>query len=278
MIPEYCIAEWRQKAPWAENYQVEQDLIISRALIEIYQNEKISESLVFRGGTALNKLYIIPPARYSEDLDFVQIKSEPIGPTIANIRNVLDNWLGSPKGKLTERSAKLIYNYLTVDGFSAKVKIEINTTEHYQVQKLSNIEYSIRSTWFEGKSHIVTYQLEELIATKLRALYQRRKGRDLFDLWYVLNQNIVNVENVLQIFKLYCNRENQIITRALFEKNLSQKYLHPEFRIDMQALLAQGTEWNFEDAFDFVNDMLINKIPGKSWRGLESKKHEENII
>src|SRR5436189_506114 len=99
MIPEYCITEWRQKAPWSEDYQVEQDLIISRALIEIYQNEKISDSLVFRGGTALNKLYITPPARYSEDLDFVQIKSEPIGPTIASIRNKLDNWLGTPKGK-----------------------------------------------------------------------------------------------------------------------------------------------------------------------------------
>jgi predicted nucleotidyltransferase component of viral defense system len=277
MIPEYCITEWRQKAPWTKDYQVEQDLIISRVLIEIYQNEKISENLVFRGGTALNKLYITPPARYSEDLDFVQMKSEPIGPTIANIRNILDNWLGAPKGKLTERSAKLIYNYLTIDGNSAKVKIEINTTEHFQVQNLSNMEYSINSAWFEGKSRIVTYQLEELIATKLRALYQRRKGRDLFDLWYISKQNLVNVENVIQIFQQYCNREKQIITRALFEKNLSQKYLHPEFKIDMQTLLAQDAEWNFDDAFDFVNDTIINKIPGKSWKGLESKKHEENL-
>jgi predicted nucleotidyltransferase component of viral defense system len=205
------------------------------------------------------------------------MKSEPIGPTIANIRNILDNWLGAPKGKLTERSAKLIYNYLTIDGNSAKVKIEINTTEHFQVQNLSNMEYSINSAWFEGKSRIVTYQLEELIATKLRALYQRRKGRDLFDLWYISKQNLVNVENVIQIFQQYCNREKQIITRALFEKNLSQKYLHPEFKIDMQTLLAQDAEWNFDDAFDFVNDTIINKIPGKSWKGLESKKHEENL-
>lgn len=43
MIPEYCITEWRQQAPWSEDYQVEQDLIISRALVEIYQNKEVSE-------------------------------------------------------------------------------------------------------------------------------------------------------------------------------------------------------------------------------------------
>ena len=33
MIPDYCLTEWRQQVPWVEDYQVEQDLIISRALI-----------------------------------------------------------------------------------------------------------------------------------------------------------------------------------------------------------------------------------------------------
>lgn len=267
MIPQYCIAEWRQKAPWSMDYQVEQDLIISRALIEIYQNIELREKLVFRGGTALNKLFIHPPARYSEDLDFVQIISEPIGPTIAAIRASLDNWLGAPKGKLTERSAKLIYSYLSSNGNTAKVKIEINTTEHFQVLNLKNLDYSVKSEWFDGQSHILTYELDELIATKLRALYQRRKGRDLFDLWYVLKQKLINIDNVIKIFHQYCKREKQIITRALFEKNLAQKYLHPDFRIDMQNLLSAGADWNFEDAFNFVNQSIINKIPGNAWKG-----------
>ena len=51
MIPEYCVTEWRQQVPWAQDHQVEQDLIISRALVCLYTNEKIKESLVFRGGT-----------------------------------------------------------------------------------------------------------------------------------------------------------------------------------------------------------------------------------
>ncbi len=79
MIPEFCLTEWRQEVPWVEDYQVEQDLIISRALINLYENPKIRNTLVFRGGTALHKLYIKPAARYSEDIDFVQIDSAPIG-------------------------------------------------------------------------------------------------------------------------------------------------------------------------------------------------------
>jgi len=73
MIPDYCLTEWRQQVPWVEDYQVEQDLIISRALVSLYERQKIKDTLVFRGGTALNKLYIQPAARYSEDIDLVQI-------------------------------------------------------------------------------------------------------------------------------------------------------------------------------------------------------------
>ncbi len=108
---------------------VEQDLIISRALVDLFTHSDIKQSLVFRGGTALNKLYIDPPARYSEDIDLVQLKSEPIGKMLNAIREVLDPWLGAPQRKLSERSAKLIYRYTAVDNTPAKLKIEINTID-----------------------------------------------------------------------------------------------------------------------------------------------------
>ena len=96
MIPEYCLTEWRQQVPWVEDYQVEQDLIISRALVDIYQQPLLKDKLAFRGGTALNKLFLTPPSRYSEDIDLVQLKAEPIGATVGAIRDALDHWLGKP--------------------------------------------------------------------------------------------------------------------------------------------------------------------------------------
>ena len=72
MIPRPYIAKWKDIAPWNSFVQVEQDLIISRTLIELFSNEYIRENLAFRGGTALHKLYLPPAPRYSEDIDLVQ--------------------------------------------------------------------------------------------------------------------------------------------------------------------------------------------------------------
>lgn len=119
--------------------------MISRALVELYNQSKVKSALVFRGGTALNKLFINPPARYSEDIDLVQIKSEPIGETLDSIHDALDTWLDKPKCKLTERSAKLIYRYMSIDGIVAKLKIEINTTEHFHMNSLQEISYEVKS-------------------------------------------------------------------------------------------------------------------------------------
>ena len=71
MIPKDFLTAWRHHAPWVLDAQIEQDLIISRALVEIFSQAELKETLAFRGGTALYKLYLIPPARYSEDLDLV---------------------------------------------------------------------------------------------------------------------------------------------------------------------------------------------------------------
>lgn len=163
MIPEYYVEGWKTQSNWQSMLQVEQDLIISRALIDLYQNETIKKALVFRGGTALNKLFLTPPARYSEDLDFVQKNPEPIGQTIDAIRAILSPWLGEPKRKITERSAKLIFKYESVTKVMAKLKVEINTTEHFQALPLREEVFSINSEWFSGEAQIPTYELDELM-------------------------------------------------------------------------------------------------------------------
>ena len=60
MIPQDFISEWKKAAPWPENDQVEQDLIICRALVEIFSHPDLADNIAFRGGTALFKLHLIP--------------------------------------------------------------------------------------------------------------------------------------------------------------------------------------------------------------------------
>jgi len=261
MIPKNFIERWRINAGWQTLAQIEQDLVISRALIELYNDQHIREALVFRGGTALNKLFLKPPARYSEDIDFVQKKPEPIGATINVIMNLLKPWLDEPKWKITQRSAKLVYKYQSINNLPAKLKIEINTTEHFQVLPFKREHFAINSDWYEGSTEIITYELEELMATKLRALYQRRKGRDLFDLWYVYKHKMININKVIDIFQKYCANGGINISGKLFLKNLELKRKNKGFQIDMNVLLPSKIDWNFDEAFDFVKNNIVSKIP-----------------
>ncbi|WP_249791456.1 nucleotidyl transferase AbiEii/AbiGii toxin family protein [Bradyrhizobium sp. SRL28] len=68
MIPALNIVAWSQTTPWVEQRQVEQDLIISRALVALFSDEFLKAEL---GGTALNNLHFPKPLRYSEDIDLV---------------------------------------------------------------------------------------------------------------------------------------------------------------------------------------------------------------
>lgn len=94
MIPFDYTTEWRAEAPWIGGAQVEQDLVISRALVEIFSHPALAEALALRGGTALSKLYLRPPARYSEDIDLVQTEAQPAGPMMDTLRAVMEPSLG----------------------------------------------------------------------------------------------------------------------------------------------------------------------------------------
>ena len=261
MIPEVFIENWRKTVPWQMTEQIQQDLMIGRALVDLYNDPHVKDALVFRGGTALNKLFINPPARYSEDIDFVQKNADPIGQTIDAIRALLKPWLGDPKWKITQRSAKLIYKYESINKSASKLKIEINTTEHFQVLPLKKVPFSMDSDWFKGTADIITYEMDELMATKLRALYQRRKGRDLFDIWYVATNELINLNRVFDIFAKYCAYNDVQISREEFIKNLDQKKDNRDFHVDMSLLLPSKLHWNFDEAYQFVVANVISKLP-----------------
>src|SRR5438309_10068960 len=111
MIPKPYIAAWRVQAPWSSDGYVEQDLVLSRAIVEIFSDSFLRERLAFRGGTALQKVYLKEPVRYSEDIDLVQRHAEPIGPVMNAIRAKLDVWLGKPKWELSRANASLVYRF-----------------------------------------------------------------------------------------------------------------------------------------------------------------------
>ena len=268
MIPRDYITQWRDRAPWTEDFQVEQDLVISRALVEIFSDPVLAGALAFRGGTALYKLYLTPPARYSEDIDLVQVEPGPAGPMMDALRNALDPWLGKARWKQSQGRVTFGYRFLSEDvpAIRLRLKVEINTREHFAVLGFTERPFSVESRWYSGQAEIATFELDELLATKMRALYQRRKGRDLFDLAMGLVDARSNPGRIAAAFREYMDREGGPVTRAMFERNLAAKIDDAQFNADMSALLRPGFEWRPAETAGTVSEQLISLLPGEPWK------------
>jgi predicted nucleotidyltransferase component of viral defense system len=269
MIPRDYITEWRAQAPWVQDSQVEQDLVISRALVELFSHPALKNAIAFRGGTALYKLFITPAARYSEDIDLVQINAAPAGPIMDAIREVLNPWLGPPQWKQTEGRVTFNYRFQSEDrpSIPLRLKVEMNTREHFSLHGIQAMSFAVSSRWFSGACDIGTYTLDELLGTKLRALYQRKKGRDLFDLETALNREGTNPARIVDVFLEYMKRGGYQISRALFEQNMAAKMTDPQFTADIGPLLAPGYSWTPDKAADLIMRELIERLPGDPWKG-----------
>ena len=269
MIQRAFIAEWREHAPWASDEQVEQDLLLSRALVELFADQELREKLVFRGGTALHKLFLGTPARYSEDIDLVQAEAGAIGPIMDAVHRRLDPWLGRPQWKQNRGRVTFYYRFTTEmePVQQRRLKIEINTREHFSVLGLVRRPFVIASRWWSGQADVATYAIEELLGTKLRALYQRKKGRDLFDLWAAPRSSAVDPRQVINCFLRYVEHDGLSISRAEFEANLQGKLADPVFRRDVEPLLAVGTDWDPAAAASYALSELVSLLPGEPWKG-----------
>jgi predicted nucleotidyltransferase component of viral defense system len=263
MIPQRYLEEWKTQAPWPTDAQVEQDLIIARALVELFSDDLLKNALAFRGGTALHKLYLQPQARYSEDIDLVQINSEPINLILKQIRERL-SFLGTKRTvKQHIHNNTIIYRFDTSTHpiINMRLKIEINTREHFHVFGLKQIPYKVENSWFSGKCILTGYELEELLGTKLRALYQRRKGRDLFDLYWALKNHQVDTEKLIRCYKTYMQFSvDKPPTQKQFLINMEEKMTDREFLEDIHIILKPGVEYNNEVAWEVVRKEIVEKI------------------
>lgn len=262
LIPQADILAWRASHPWLTNAQVEQDLIISRAMVELFTTTSLQSALAMRGGTAIHKLYLAPATRYSEDIDLVQMQPGSIGPLLDEIRATLDSWLGKPQREQNANDVKLIYRIHSeiAPVVNLRVKIEINTREHEAVEGTVRKPFLVASRWFSNEAAITTFSINELLGTKMRALYQRRKGRDLYDLWHALATNTVDPSQVIRCFRKYTGDTNPPLTRDVFTRNLEEKLSNAGFLSDMAPLLRPGLNYDPSEAYRLVNEQLLARM------------------
>jgi len=261
MIPRRFIEEWKENAPWPNDSQVEQDLIISWALVHIFSDSYLRKDLAFRGGTALHKLILPKPVRYSEDIDLVRRRTGPVKETVAKLQEQL-SFLGSSSVERSQNNITLKFRFDSEipPVVKLRLKVETNCREHRIAFQYVEQDYSVESSWFKGAASIITYCTEELMGTKVRALYQRKKGRDLFDLWYTLKNTECELSKIIKAFEHYKKMSGVRISKKQYIKNIESKLQDPDFKGDVTGLLLPDIKFDFDQAWTYLLSTLINQM------------------
>lgn len=101
----------------------------------------------------------------------------------------------------------------------------------------------------------------------MRALYQRKKGRDLYDLWLALRSSKIDCDRIVECFQRYMEHDSATVSRAELEANLAAKLKSATFLEDLRLLIPADVEYDPVFAVEVVRSELVAKLPGEPWKG-----------
>ncbi len=245
---------WADEHGFADLPLAELDLRLVQALKAIYEDSFLTERLFMKGGTAINKLYLKETSRLSADLDFNHIGSkEQVSKEKKSLREKLTELLKAQdpsysihtKRKYEQTTLKI--GYRTVAGTPQNFKLEISHIERFPI--LEPVEKQLETS--EGRFKIATYQLEELTATKLRALFERLKGRDIYDLYFVSELKPEPI-NTRKLFLYYFYRSKKVFNPKVYFRNLSERYKSAHYVDDVSKFVKPTVQFSLKPAAQHV--------------------------
>ena len=264
--------------PWPSQTQVEQDLLLCRAMSALFDDKFLHGQIAMRGGTLLHKVHLAPPSRYSEDIDLVVFGDRPEEHIRKAIRRVLNDVLGTPRtsawGTIAlairntikpSRVLRMTYSVPSISesGTTLDIVIEANVTERKSHRPIVEIPFEFPFRDAPVKIRINGYDIHEMLGTKMRVLFQRRRGRDLFDLYWALTvaKPPVDPAAIIESFQHYLRQEGSTAGRAEFVGILESHLADPGFCSDMDQLLRVGTEYDPHKAGEHVKNTLLSRLP-----------------
>lgn len=264
--------------PWPALYQIEQDLLLCRAMVAIFSDKFLKDEVAMRGGTVLHKIHLAPASRYSEDIDLVAVGERPKEHIRAALKRVLEPVLGRERSsawdfvKLAVRNAvkpseilRVIYEVPSVSepGRPLRIEVEVNVSERKPFRPLQILPFSVPFRDKTLQASIASYDIHEMLGTKMRALFQRMKGRDLFDLHWALTHATppVSPDVVIECFLHYMAEEKTTVPRQEYLDHLALCLEDAGFRNDMAPLLLTGLEYEPRLAGGTVRERLLALLP-----------------
>ena len=264
--------------PWPSQRQVEQDLLLCRAMAAIFNDRFLHSQVAMRGGTLLHKVHLAPPSRYSEDIDLVVFGDRPEQHIRRALRRVLSDVLGAPKasawGAITlairnsvkpSRVLRMTYSLPSISepGMTLDIVVEANVTERTPHRPIVQIPFEFPFRDALVKTLVNGYDIHEMLGTKMRALFQRRRGRDLFDLYWALTlaKPPVDPAAIIESFQHCLRQEASSAGRAEFVGILQSHLADRGFCSDMSQLLRVGAEYDPQKAGAYVKARLLSLLP-----------------
>jgi hypothetical protein len=258
VIPDAYVTHWANGAPWPTRTQIEQDLLLSRLICEIANHPYLGDELIFRGGTCFHKLHIHPARRYSEDLDYVRVTAGGIKEFTTAMSEIGDS-LGFTVRTQVSANPKVYLITDSGEGLRIRIKIEVNTRERSPAHPIQQLDYQVDSPWWSGSAAVRTFTTRELVATKIRAMFERNKGRDLFDMWLALTQLDLTGDDLVAAFGPY---HSPSITAKTAIANLRAKLGNDGFRHDLDAFVtATPAGYDIDSAAELVIADVLDKLP-----------------
>jgi predicted nucleotidyltransferase component of viral defense system len=267
-----------EAVPWPSQRQVEQDLLLCRSMAALFSDAFLKCQIAMRGGTLLHKVHLRPAARYSEDIDLVVVGDRPEEHIRRALRRVLSDVLGAPTTSAWDTLGLAIRNVVkpsrvfrmtfTVPsagepGSSLTIVVEANVTERTPHRPVVNIPFEFPFRGAPVGALVNGYDIHEMLGTKMRALFQRRRGRDLFDLYWALTvaEPRVNPAEVVESFMHYLRQEGGAAARKEFIGILESHLTDRGFCSDMNQLLRAGVAYDPRAAGSLVKAELLDLLP-----------------
>lgn len=181
---------------------IEKDYILGWMLIGIQNHPQTKDSWVFKGGTCLKKCFF-NQYRFSEDLDFTLIDPDQVTEeTLLPILKEIAEWIYEQSG--IEIPEKLIFldphRSLTIQGKLSyrgplnqpipypSIKLDLTASEQIVLKPEKRVVFHDYSDLPNKKPQILSYSYEEIFAEKLRALAERARPRDLYDVVHLYQE------------------------------------------------------------------------------------------
>ena len=262
MIRQDHLTTWQAYAPWPKRSQLEQDLRLSRGVAVIFADSALREHLAMRGGTVLHKAHLAPAARYSEDIDLVLVKPMALDMLDAHLRRALTPVLGHPGDSLIADAWLALRNVLKPSKIlriafrfvpiglhrEESIKVEVNLNENASLFPLVSVNLDTLDEDGEPiQVKAVSYDINEMLGTKTRALMQREQGRDLFDLFHAWQLGVagstpyaVEGDKAMEALAWYLEKEGTRLRRDEANMLLDARLRKESFRRDMDTLLRPG--------------------------------------